>query len=84
MVKYAKEPEDTTKSCKARGSDLRTHFKNMREAAGSIKGKNLGVAKQYLEDVLSMKRCIVFRRQGSRRKGDYGGQGESLVPPHTR
>eukprot|EP00227_Mantoniella_beaufortii_P020594 CAMPEP_0197591436 /NCGR_PEP_ID=MMETSP1326-20131121/13248_1 /TAXON_ID=1155430 /ORGANISM="Genus nov. species nov., Strain RCC2288" /LENGTH=186 /DNA_ID=CAMNT_0043156891 /DNA_START=26 /DNA_END=586 /DNA_ORIENTATION=- len=62
MVKYAREPEDTTKSCKARGSDLRTHFKNMRETAGGIKNMNLQTAKKYLEDVLSMKRCIVFRR----------------------
>ncbi|KVI06189.1 Ribosomal protein L22/L17 [Cynara cardunculus var. scolymus] len=27
MVKYSKEPENPTKSCKARGSDLRCHFK---------------------------------------------------------
>ena len=28
MPKYSKEPENTTKSCKAAGSDLRVHFKN--------------------------------------------------------
>ncbi|GAY51059.1 hypothetical protein CUMW_131360 [Citrus unshiu] len=27
MVKYSKEPDNPTKSCKARGSDLRVHFK---------------------------------------------------------
>ncbi|KAK8281956.1 hypothetical protein V6Z11_D09G277000 [Gossypium hirsutum] len=27
MVKYSREPDNHTKSCKARGSDLRVHFK---------------------------------------------------------
>ncbi|XP_050131758.1 signal peptidase complex subunit 1-like isoform X2 [Malus sylvestris] len=27
MVKYSREPDNITKSCKARGSDLRVHFK---------------------------------------------------------
>lgn len=27
MGKYAKEPKNPTKSCKARGSNLRVHFK---------------------------------------------------------
>ncbi|RVW24473.1 60S ribosomal protein L17-2 [Vitis vinifera] len=27
MVKYSREPDNPTKSCKARGSDLRVHFK---------------------------------------------------------
>ncbi|KAJ6676501.1 60S RIBOSOMAL PROTEIN L17 [Salix viminalis] len=29
MVKYSREPDNQTKSCKARGSDLRVHFKLM-------------------------------------------------------
>jgi ribosomal protein L22 len=61
MVKYSKEPEDQTKSCKARGSDLRTHFKNMRETAMALKKMELGQAKHYLEEVIAMRRCIVFR-----------------------
>ncbi|CBI27631.3 unnamed protein product, partial [Vitis vinifera] len=27
QVKYSREPDNPTKSCKARGSDLRVHFK---------------------------------------------------------
>ncbi|KAE9610517.1 hypothetical protein Lalb_Chr07g0187451 [Lupinus albus] len=27
MVKYSREPDNSTKSCKARGADLRVHFK---------------------------------------------------------
>ena len=62
MVKYAREPEDATKSCKARGGDLRTHFKNMRETAMAIKKMGLEQAKTYLEEVIAMRRCVVFRR----------------------
>ena len=51
-----------TKSAKARGSDLRTHFKNMRETAMAIKKMNLQEAKKYLEEVIAMRRRIVFRR----------------------
>lgn len=46
----------------ARGSDLRVHFKNTRESAFALKGKELIKAKQYLEDVLAHKRAIPFRR----------------------
>jgi large subunit ribosomal protein L17e len=46
----------------ARGSDLRVHFKNTRETAFAVKGKDLTGAKRYLEDVLQRKRCVPFRR----------------------
>ncbi|KAF8069680.1 RPL17 [Scenedesmus sp. PABB004] len=62
MVKYAREPANPTKSCKARGSDLRVHFKNTREGAFALKGKTLNGAKRYLEDVIAHKRCIPFHR----------------------
>lgn len=46
----------------ARGSDLRVHFKNTREAAMAIKGMGLTKAMRYLEDVKSKKQIIPFRR----------------------
>jgi len=46
----------------AKGSDLRVHFKNSREAANALQGMELAKAKQYLEDVLDHKRAIPFRR----------------------
>jgi len=49
-------------ACKARGSDLRVHFKNTRETAQAIKGLALVKAKRYLEDVLAHKQAIPFRR----------------------
>ncbi|KAI4340643.1 hypothetical protein MLD38_025456 [Melastoma candidum] len=62
MVKYSREPENPTKSCKARGSDLRVHFKNTRETAFAIRKLPLAKAKRYLEDVLAHKQAIPFRR----------------------
>lgn len=46
----------------ARGSDLRVHFKNTREAAAAIRGLSLTKAKSYLEAVVDHKRCIPFLR----------------------
>merc|ERR1711966_321939 len=51
-----------TKSCKARGSDLRVHFKNTRESALAIKNMQLDKAKSYLEAVLEHRRAIPFHR----------------------
>ncbi|KAL5171218.1 60S ribosomal protein L17-1 [Glycine soja] len=49
-------------SCKARGADLRVHFKNTRETAFAIRKLPLVKAKRYLEDVLAHKQAIPFRR----------------------
>merc|ERR1719258_989264 len=63
MVKeYAQKPNDEDTSCKAKGSDLRVHFKNTRETAMAIKNMSLEKAKKYLEDVMDKKRAIPFRR----------------------
>ncbi len=45
----------------AKGSDLRVHFKNTREAAQAIKNMELVKAKDYLQAVLEHKRVIPFR-----------------------
>jgi large subunit ribosomal protein L17e len=47
---------------KARGSDLRVHFKNTREAAQALYGRSLKNAQRYLEDVLAHKQAVPFRR----------------------
>ena len=61
MVKYSREPENSTKSCKARGSDLRVHFKNTCVTADALRSMTLKKAKGYLEDVLQKKQAIPFR-----------------------
>jgi large subunit ribosomal protein L17e len=47
---------------KARGSDLRVHFKNTRETGAAIKGMTLTRAKTYLENVIVKKEIIPFVR----------------------
>ena len=51
-----------TTACKARGVDLRVHFKNTRETAAAIKGMTLTRAKRYLANVISKKEIVPFRR----------------------
>merc|ERR1712115_322160 len=62
MGRYAAEPDNATKSAKARGSNLRVHFKNTREAAQAIKKMPLNRATTYLKNVINMKEIIPFRR----------------------
>jgi large subunit ribosomal protein L17e len=38
MLRYSLDPENPTKSCKSRGSNLRVYFKNTQETAQAIKG----------------------------------------------
>merc|ERR1711860_302222 len=59
---YSREPENPTKSCKARGSYLRVHFKNTHETAQAIKNMHIRKATRYLKDVLEKKQIIPFRR----------------------
>lgn len=61
-------------ACKARGFDLRVHFKNTREAAQAIKGMHLRKAISYLNDVKGKKQIIPFRRYngGVGRKAQVG------------
>jgi large subunit ribosomal protein L17e len=60
MGKYAREPQNSAKSCKARGSDLHVHFKNTHQTAQAIRGMGLKKAKKYLADVLEHKQAIPF------------------------
>jgi large subunit ribosomal protein L17e len=60
-MKYSREAENSTKSCKASGSDLRVHFKNTCVTASAIKKMSLKKAKKYLEDVMAHKQAIPFR-----------------------
>ena len=60
MVCYSLDPENPTKSCKSRGSNLRVHFKNMHETAQAIKGMHIRKATKYLKDVILQKQCVPF------------------------
>merc|ERR1712108_36777 len=62
MGRYAQEPENASKTAKARGSYLRVHFKNTRETAQAIKKMHIRKANRYLKDVVAKKQIIPFRR----------------------
>ncbi|RIB09819.1 60S ribosomal protein L17 [Gigaspora rosea] len=62
MTRYSAKPANPAKSAKTRGSYLRVHFKNTREAAKALSGKKLSKAIKYLEDVKEHKQAIPFRR----------------------
>lgn len=61
-VHYSRAPENSTKSCKARGSDLRVHFKNTHEAAMALRGMPLRRAQAFLNHVKEHKEIVPFRR----------------------
>merc|ERR1711959_615708 len=63
MVKtYARTLENEAESAKAKGSNLRVHFKNTRETALAIRGMMLRKAQSYLQHVVEKKEAIAFRR----------------------
>ncbi|KAG5203056.1 hypothetical protein JEQ12_002639 [Ovis aries] len=73
MVRYSLDPENPTKSCKSRGSNLRVHFKNTRETAQAIKESNaelkgLDVDSLVIEHIQVNKapkmRCRTYRAHG--------------------
>ncbi|ELW69348.1 60S ribosomal protein L17 [Tupaia chinensis] len=60
MVHYSRDPENPTRSCKSRGSNLCVHFKNTRETAQAIKGMHIQKATKYLKNVTLQKQCVPF------------------------
>jgi len=62
MTRYSVDPENATKSAKARGSHLRVHYKNTRETAMTLKHMHLRRAVAFLKNVVAQKECVPFRR----------------------
>merc|ERR1711871_301538 len=63
MVKtYARTLENEAESAKAKGSNLRVHYKNTRETIHAIRGMNLRRAQSYLQHVIEKTEAIAFRR----------------------
>lgn len=64
MPRYSceeRQHDSELRACKARGSNLRVHFKNTHATAMAIKGLSLKRAQKYLEDVIAHKDAIPFR-----------------------
>merc|ERR1711998_19816 len=63
MVKaYARTLDNEAECAKAKGSNLRVHFKNTRETALAIRGMMLRKAQAYLQHVVEKKEAVAFRR----------------------
>ncbi|RNE99293.1 large subunit ribosomal protein L17e [Trypanosoma rangeli] len=62
MVHYSRKPQVSSKSAKAKVSDLRCHFKNTFETANVVNGMPLRKAQQLYRQVLAKTRCIPFKR----------------------
>ncbi|XP_053209198.1 60S ribosomal protein L17-like [Panonychus citri] len=62
MARYSTDPDNPTKSCKARGSNLRVHFKNTRETAAVLRKMPLRRAQRFLKNVIVKKEIVPFRR----------------------
>merc|ERR1712141_647942 len=62
MTRYSLNPENATKSAKAKGSHLRVHFKNTHETAHRIKGMALTRAVKFLKNVCEKKEIVPFLR----------------------
>jgi large subunit ribosomal protein L17e len=60
MACYSLDPENPTKSCKSRGSNLCVHFKNTQETTKAIKDMHIHRATKYLKDVTLKKQCVPF------------------------
>eukprot|EP00920_Eleutheroschizon_duboscqi_P026162 GHVT01064689.1.p1 GENE.GHVT01064689.1~~GHVT01064689.1.p1 ORF type:complete len:195 (+),score=39.45 GHVT01064689.1:836-1420(+) len=86
MVKYAKDPSNSSKCAKAFGPELRVHFKNTFETAAAIRHDKAGlpmkvsVARRFLEDVVAHKRCVPFRKF----RGGVGRTAQAKEFKHTQ
>ena len=61
MVCYSLDPENPTKSCKSRGSNLCVRFKNICETAQAIKVMHIQKATKNVKDTTLKKQCASFR-----------------------
>lgn len=73
MTRYSTTPVNPAKSASARGSYLRTSFKNTYETARAVNGWNLKKALAYFEQVTDKKRAIPFRKHA----GSIGRTGQA-------
>ena len=75
MVRYSFDPENPTKSCKSRGSNLWVHFKNTPETAQAIKCMHVQEATKYLKNATLKKQCVplcCYSGRGGRPNSEAG------------
>jgi large subunit ribosomal protein L22 len=62
MFGYSYSPENEEKAAKAYGRELRVSYKYAVEMCRELRGKKLEKAKEYLEEIMEMKRALPLRR----------------------
>ncbi len=65
-INYAYNDEDKTKTAKALGRSLKISPKHAREICNKIRGMKVENAKNYLEDVIEMKKAVPFKRHNKK------------------
>ena len=58
MIPYSLHPENPTKSCKSRDSNLHVHLRNTHETAQDMKGMHIRKATQYLSERYHFKEAM--------------------------
>lgn len=74
-IKYAYQEENKSKTAKAMGRSLKISPKHAVEICREIRGMELETAKNYLNDVIKLKRVVAFKRHNKKvghRKGLVG------------
>ena len=76
--KFSRYDLDPDKSAIAAGRDLDISHKHAREILKELKGKYIEEAKEYLEEVIKMKRSVPFKKHNKK-----GAHRSDLVGWHT-
>lgn len=74
-IKYAYDDEDSSKTVRAMGKTLKISPKHSVEICRAIRGMNVEKAKDYLNEVIEMKKAVPFKRHNKKvghRKGLQG------------
>jgi large subunit ribosomal protein L22 len=80
MYRYAAQNVDSEVTSRAVGKDLPVKPKFAIEVAAAIRGRPLGKAKQFLEDVVALKRAVPFRKTTRNIKHRKDGVGPGKYP----
>ena len=61
-VNYSYVPQDESQAAKAMGYEMPISFKHAVEICRELRGRKIGDAIRYLEEVIAMKRAVPFKR----------------------
>ena len=65
-INYVYNEDDKNKTAKALGRSLKISPKHAREICNKIRGMNIENAREYLEDVIEMKKAVPFKKHNKK------------------